>query len=378
MSADVVQGNYEQLQQVATRFQKQSEQIAQMEARMRRSMQKLESSWEGRGAQSFAREMSSVTMPGVIRLKTALTQAHTVTAKIANTLKQAEEEAAALFKSQGGGGAAGAMLGGAGGGGLQQGGGGGGSTGPDSSGPFRVGPPTRPNIKHDDGFLGQFKPRDPDIGDRLNLLKWRAKLEAAEAFRPDLADGTAAYRHFLDGNGADRQFDYERYVQNDPSGQAMLNNIIRDAQKNVEVIGQGRTSFSVSSDTYAIGGGDARFPYPDSENWQKAIGGHTAWSSADVTVSGTPPNRTYTMNITVHGEDRYNFNPGQSDIATGIPDSDNGVFEITGLAKQYNQYGQVTRTVTWTEGNIPGATITDQDPSRNRRPGDNRRARNRI
>lgn len=34
-------------------------------------------------------------------------------------------------------------------------------------------------------------------------------------------------------------------------------------------------------------------------------------------------------------EDRYNFRPGQADLAAGIPDSDDGVFEITGLGKHY-------------------------------------------
>ena len=76
MSADVVQGNYEQLQQVATRFQRQAEQVSQMEQALRRSMQKVEASWEGRGHDAFVREMSSLTMPGIARLKNALAQAH--------------------------------------------------------------------------------------------------------------------------------------------------------------------------------------------------------------------------------------------------------------------------------------------------------------
>lgn len=124
MSADVVQGNYEQLQQVATRFQRQSEQIGMMEAQLRRGMQKLEQSWEGRGSQAFQREMGSLTIPGIVRLKNALNQANSITAKIANTLKQAEEEAAKLFKGEGPGG----------GGGLENGSGGGGDTGGGGSG----------------------------------------------------------------------------------------------------------------------------------------------------------------------------------------------------------------------------------------------------
>jgi WXG100 family type VII secretion target len=133
MSADVVQGNYEQLQQVATRFQRQSEQIGMMEAQLRRGMQKLESSWEGRGSQAFNREMANLTLPGIVRLKNALTQAHSITAKIANTLKQAEDEAAKLFKGEGSGGG-GNGNDGAGGGGLGNGSGGDSSGGGGNSG----------------------------------------------------------------------------------------------------------------------------------------------------------------------------------------------------------------------------------------------------
>jgi hypothetical protein len=49
------------------------------------------------------------------------------------------------------------------------------------------------------------------------------------------------------------------------------------------------------------------------------------------------------------------------DIATGIPDSQNGRFEITGLAQQYMHYGELTRTVTWAEGEY--ATTMVEGPS---------------
>ncbi len=168
MSADVVQGNYEQLQQVATRFQRQSEQVAQMEAQMRRSMQKLESSWEGRGSQAFAREMSGVTMPGVVRLKNALNQANTITAKIANTLKQAEEEAARLFNGNGSGGGPGGAPGSGIPGGVP--GGGAPGTGGGNPGGATGGDPAKPKgildyLKSKFGFFsgeqgkdGKFKP----------------------------------------------------------------------------------------------------------------------------------------------------------------------------------------------------------------------------
>ena len=106
-------------------------------------------------------------------------------------------------------------------------------------------------------------------------------------------------------------------------------------------------------------GGSGSFPYPATENWQKAIGAHVIWNSADVTVTppakvGDPPQ--FSLRMTLHAEDRYNFNPGAADIATGQPDSDNGRFEVSGLAKQYINYATLQRDVKWNGGNIAGST----------------------
>lgn len=86
--------------------------------------------------------------------------------------------------------------------------------------------------------------------------------------------------------------------------------------------------------------------YPVTENWQKTIGGHQTWSSADVKVEGD----RVTMKVTVHGEDYYNFNHGQADIASGAKDDENGRFTELGWAKPFKSHGEVTRTVTWTLG----------------------------
>lgn len=80
------------------------------------------------------------------------------------------------------------------------------------------------------------------------------------------------------------------------------------------------------------------------ENWDKAIGQHAIWGSGNVTVRGDQA----TMEITLHAEDRYNFNAGAHDKATGIPNEENGRFESLGWARSYNSHGSLTRTVTWT------------------------------
>jgi WXG100 family type VII secretion target len=97
--ADEIRGDYEQLQQVAQKFNAQAQEIAQMSQKIKQGMSKLEGSWEGRGSDSFFREMTQLVIPGITRLNKALSQAGQTTAKIAQTLKQAEEDASNLFKA---------------------------------------------------------------------------------------------------------------------------------------------------------------------------------------------------------------------------------------------------------------------------------------
>jgi hypothetical protein len=251
----------------------------------------------------------------------------------------------------------------------------------DRSGRYHLGPETLPHIKHDNGFLDVYPKRDPTASDRIALAKWVAKLEGAEAFRPDLADATAAYRHFLFGNGADRVISYQRYIDNDPSGRRTLISIEGDFKYHAEKIGQNRDSFEITGDPYAVGS-SPELPYPRTENWQKAIGAHFVWLSGKIRIEHDTKSGKdrYIADIVIHMEDRYNFNPGAKDIATGIPDSDNGRFEITGLAQQYTNRGKISRTLTWWEGdgrNIEATTNKSGEVS-DRRPQDNRRIRNKI
>jgi len=83
--------------------------------------------------------------------------------------------------------------------------------------------------------------------------------------------------------------------------------------------------------------------------------------------------------MTLHAEDRYNFNPGMHDIATGIPDSANGEFELSGLGHQYMNYSTLVRNLTWT-GTAPASdsAVAGAPSGRQRQPSDNRRARNRL
>lgn len=235
----------------------------------------------------------------------------------------------------------------------------------EESGRYRIGAPKRPDIKHDNGFLDKFATREPTLNDRAVLAKWKIMLQGAELFRNDLSDATAAYSHFLNGNGTDRTLDYERYIANDKSGAITIKSIIADAQKHIEIIGEHREDFEVTSKPYTPGpSGGAQFPTPSTENWQKAIGAHFVWVSAQINLSLNASHQpVYSARLTFHVEDRYNFNPGQKDIATGIPDSENGRFEITGLGKQYTHYSKIYRTVSWAHEKISNTTVISGSPA---------------
>ena len=89
--------------------------------------------------------------------------------------------------------------------------------------------------------------------------------------------------------------------------------------------------------------------YPQTENWQRTIGGHTTYTDTDVKVEGD----TVTATVTVYARDKWNFNNGQSDPASGTPDAVNGRFEELGWGKSFESSGSLTRTYTWKVGEQP-------------------------
>jgi hypothetical protein len=148
-------------------------------------------------------------------------------------------------------------------------------------------------------------------------------------------------------------------LREDPAAFNLIRALIDDFRVHAEVLGEHRSKLSVTSDFFTIGHRGIA-PYPATTNWQKAIGAHYLWVSADIEVSADPQgNIWYSADLVVHMEDRYNFNVGATDIATGIPDSENGTFELTGLAKQYTNFGTVTRVCRWRKGDRSDAIIEE-------------------
>ena len=216
---------------------------------------------------------------------------------------------------------------------------------------------------------------------------WRLALEASETVRPDMADGNGAYRHYHEGKGKRRRFSYDRYVRNDKHGAQTLRNAILEAQGAANKLWQAsgrKASFSFTGPGIRCGSKDPNlariYPYPSSENWQKAIGAHWIWLTGDVTVDVDPQGKrppNFTMQLTLHAEDRYNFNPNDHDITTGLADKLNGRFVVVGLAHEYTSYSSLTRRVAWS-GSAAGLSATPHQGPRSRQPTDNRRPSNRL
>jgi uncharacterized protein YukE len=205
---------------------------------------------------------------------------------------------------------------------------------------YSIGAPAPPTIKWDEDFV--WNSATPTPGDYASAAEWRAKA-AGSALWPGMEDASATYRHYWDNNGEPFTIDYDNAADEDPSIRSNIEGEIRRTMAAAEELAPGRDSFSMTGPATTIKDNGV---YPQTENWQKALGGYQQWSSADVTISGT----TATMTITVHAEDYYNFNRGASDIASNTPDDVNGRFAEVGWAKAFPTHGEAVRTVTWELG----------------------------
>ncbi len=102
MSNDIIQAQYDTLNDVARRFGQQAEATAQMQGRVQQSLRALQSGgWEGRGSAAFFAEMTGEVLPAVARLGAALQQAQQTTQQIVQVLRAADEEASQPFRSAG-------------------------------------------------------------------------------------------------------------------------------------------------------------------------------------------------------------------------------------------------------------------------------------
>ncbi|HEY1013189.1 MAG TPA: WXG100 family type VII secretion target, partial [Herpetosiphonaceae bacterium] len=98
MGAEIVQANYEELEQLASRFGQQSEMISQLTGQVQRQAQVVARSWLGDASDAFAQEMEADVFPALKRFTEALGSSQQVTAQVSEIMRSAEEEAEAIWR----------------------------------------------------------------------------------------------------------------------------------------------------------------------------------------------------------------------------------------------------------------------------------------
>lgn len=98
--SDEIRADYNQMNQIATRFNRQAAAINQMQNQVKRSMTALKPAWIGHGSEAFFSEMQDKVLPANMRLYRALQEASKITKQIAQVLQQAEQDASAPFRAQ--------------------------------------------------------------------------------------------------------------------------------------------------------------------------------------------------------------------------------------------------------------------------------------
>ena len=206
------------------------------------------------------------------------------------------------------------------------------------SGGFTTGQQPRPKIVHDDDFPYGSKKDEATWKDSASWYKWGTILAGSQTFRPDLDDANSLYAHYRSNTGTDQWVDYEEAYREDSGIRQNLDNELSQAKQAAKnMTANGYTDFTFQSDVRST------HHYPSTSNWQKALGGHSYWSTSEVHVD----NGVATMKVVIEAEDMWNFNKGAADIETGAADSENGRFQELGWAKQFKTHGKIERTYTW-------------------------------
>ena len=175
-------------------------------------------------------------------------------------------------------------------------------------------------------------------------------------------DAAKHMMHYLMKTGTDYTIDFEDMVDEVPLTRKYLGVEIDLAKAFVETLPPGVHSFTSSRimpNLYAT--------KAESYNWYFAIGGYSAWGKGIATVAGQVGGlRNYKMAFEYKFFDRYNWDGGKKVTLFGIEITDEFMarFHREGLAREFDCWGAVYRTVSWTSGTParPGAATGRAGP----------------
>ena len=123
-------------------------------------------------------------------------------------------------------------------------------------------------------------------------------LRGGQTLRPDLDDALPMYEHYRDKSGTAMTFDFEEGYKEDAGIRREVNREMSQTLTAAnELVKEGYTSIDFHSGVKESG------QYPETENWQKTVGGYSYYSDSQLKVDGD----TVTLTTTMTAKDRWNF-----------------------------------------------------------------------
>lgn len=158
--------------------------------------------------------------------------------------------------------------------------------------------------------------------------------------------------HYFGNTGRDYTINLEDMVRSVAEARSALVSEFRHAQRFIHKLPVGQHAF-VAKDTHS-----AYNSKGESADWFFAIGGYTFWGKGTVRITQAHAMgpRSYEVQFQFKFYDRYNWDGGKKVTIGGIEVTDEamGEFHRQGLAKEFDCYGSITRTLFWIgETNVP-------------------------
>ena len=163
-----------------------------------------------------------------------------------------------------------------------------------------------------------------------------------------MPDAVNHIQHYFRNSGSDYTIRLQKMIDDVPSAQKLYEGELSMAQAFVESLSEGK---------HSITSGRASGSYnnkSESWNWYYAVGGYSAWGKGNATVCG----EEYTLEFEYKFYDRYNWDGGKQVTILGqvVTDQFMGEFHRQGLAREFDMFGSMKKTVKWKKGEAPKVT----------------------
>lgn len=96
--ADKIQVDYEEMEQIGSKFTEMEDLVNTMLSDIRSKMEDLRANgWQGRGSDEFYNEMTGEVIPAIEKLRTALEEGNQTCKQVNQVMREAEQTARGLF-----------------------------------------------------------------------------------------------------------------------------------------------------------------------------------------------------------------------------------------------------------------------------------------